>query len=42
MGSYINMFLRILNSMKKKIKKSKDWLNKSNEPKYLSGKEKPK
>ena len=38
MGDYNIMFFRILNILKNKIQKSKQWLNKNNQPKYLSGK----
>ena len=36
------MFLRILTIIKKKTHWFKNWLNKSDAPKYLSGKEKLK
>jgi len=40
MGGYNIMFFRILTILKNKIRKSKRWLNKNNQPKYLSGKNK--
>ena len=40
MGGYNIMFFRILTILKNKIQKSRQWLNKNNQPKYLSGKNK--